>query len=157
MDNKNICFLYITINNNEHHISMDINVEKKKLYCYERLTSVEYELGSMDNNEYKINKKSKQILIKPRCVKFKLNHELALEKGIDPEKVLNKLLTNLKNINIIICNNARFTINSILAEAIKYNIQFDFNKFLIIDIDSDIKNVSLLKTTFFTLLDNKKE
>ena len=28
---KKICFLYTTINDAEHHISMDLNVEKKKI------------------------------------------------------------------------------------------------------------------------------
>ena len=168
MTEKNICFLYITIdttdtldtidtiNNSEksHHISMDVNVEKKKLYCYERLTSIDYELGHMENNEYKIDKKSKQILVKPRCAHFKISNDLALEKGIDPEKILIKLLNQLKKINIIICNGARFTLNSILAEAIRYNIQLDLNKIMIIDLNSNnqISNAKSIKDTFFDVI-----
>ena len=145
MTNKNICFLYVTVNNNEHNISMDKKVEKKKLYCYERMTSIDYELGHMENDEYKIDKKSKLNLVKPRCAYFNINHELALEKGLDPEKILIKLLSQLKNINIIICNNANFTINTILAEAVRYNIEFNFNKFLIIDLNNDNKDINNTK------------
>ena len=142
MTNKNICFLYVTVNNNGHNISMDKKVEKKKLYCYERMTSIDYELGHMDNDEYKIDKKSKVILVKPRCAYFSVNHEISLDKGIDPEKILLKLFNQLKNINIIICNNANFTINTIIAEAVRYNIQFDFNKFLIIDLSNNTKDIN---------------
>ena len=156
---KKICFLYTTINDEEHHISMDLNVEKKKLYCYERLTSIDYELGYMDeNNEYKINKKSKPILVKPRCAHFNTNHDLSMDKGTDPEKILIKLLNHLKNTNIIICNNARFTLNSILAESVRYNIQFDLNKFLIIDInENDINNIKKVKDSFFSLYEDHEQ
>ena len=130
---------------------MDLNVDKKKLYYYERLSSIDYELGHMEDNEYKIDKKSKILLVKPRCTYFNVNHELALEKGIDPEKILLRLLNQLKNINIIVCNNARFTLNSILAESVKYNIQLDFNNFLIIDLDnSELINIKKIKEVFFT-------
>ena len=150
MCDKNICFLYVTINNPEHHISMNVNVDKKKLYCYERLTSINYELGFMEDSNYIIDKKINSIIIKPRCAYFNNNHDLSLKKGIDPEKVLIKFINQLKKINIIICNNARFTINSVLAEAVRYNIKIDFSKFLIIDIDNnEISNVTLLKQEFF--------
>ena len=151
MTDKNICFLYVTVNNNKHNISMDKKVEKKKLYNYERMTSIDYELGHMENNEYKIDKKSKNILVKPRCAYFNINHDISLDKGIDPEKILIKLFALLKNINIIICNNADFTINTILAEAVRYNIQFDFNKFLIIDLDNsqDINNSKTIREKLF--------
>jgi hypothetical protein len=156
MTDKNICFLYITLNHSGVKTDWNINVEKKKLYSYERLTSIDYELGHMESNEYKIDKKSKKNLIKPRCVIFNQDHELALEKGTDPEKLLNKLLKQLKSINIIVCNNAKMTINSILAEAIRYNIQFEFNKILIIDlyndIDSDINNSKKIRELFFDKL-----
>jgi hypothetical protein len=157
MSDKNICFLHITVNNNnEHHISMDINVEKKKLYCYERLKSIEYELGHIDPTdiEYKIDKKSKLILVKPRCAYFTENHELHCEKGIDPEKILLKLVKQLKNINIIICNNARFTLNSLFVESVRYNIQLDLNKFYIVDLeinDLELNSVKKIKDKFFEL------
>ena len=155
MSEKNICFLYVTINNseNKHNISMDINVEKKKLYYYERLTSIDYELGHMENNEYEIDKKSKKILVKPKCAHFELNHELALKKGIEPDILINKLLKQLKRINIIVCNDAKFTLNSLLAEAVRYNIQLDFNKILVIDLDLDpneISSIQLIKDSFFS-------
>jgi hypothetical protein len=150
MSLKNICFINITVNNNKHNISLDTMVEKKKLYCYERLTSIEYELGHMSNNEYLIDKKIKKILVKPRCAIFINDQDISVSKGIDPEKLLLKLLNHLKKINIIICNNAKFTINSILAESVRYNIAFDFNKFLIIDLlDDNINNIDILKESFF--------
>ena len=149
MCNKNICFLNVTINNDEHHISMDINVDKKKLYCYERVTSIEYELGYMENNEYIIDKKSKTTLMKPRCAYFNINHKLSVDKGTDPEKFLLKFINQLKKINIIICNNARFTLNSLLSETVRYNIPFDLNKFLIIDLPDN--NNKKLKEQFFDI------
>ena len=151
---KTICFLHI-MTNDEHNISMEYPVIKKQLYCYERLISLEYEIGAMHNNKYIIKQKD-DYGIEPRC--FILKQELSNSKRIDPEELILKLQKILNNINIIVCNNAQFTLNTLLAEAIRYNIKLEFNKFIIIDIKEITKIehtiLETIKKNFFDLYNN---
>jgi len=144
MTDKTICFINILINGN-HHISMDEKIIKKKLYCYERLVKLDYELGYMKNNKYHLIRKN-EINIKPRCASFENK-----EKSIDPEEALLKLLKDLKNINIIIGNNMKLVLNTILAEAVRYNIVFDFTKFIIYDLELELEKIDSIKDSFFEI------
>lgn len=148
MTEKIICFINTEIVN-EHKISMDVNVSKKNLFYYERMTNINYEIGIIKNNEF-IVKKIKKIKVKPRCANFTDTHN-----SIDPEKVLITLNKDLLKygVNIIISNNIKLVLNTILAEAVRYNINIDFNKFIIYDLNNDLlTNIVLIKENFIKKL-----
>jgi len=148
MTEKIICFINTEIVN-EHKISMDVNVSKKNLFYYERMTNINYEIGIIKNNEF-IVKKIKKIKVKPRCANFTDTHN-----SIDPEKVLVTLNKDLLKygVNIIISNNIKLVLNTILAEAVRYNINIDFNKFIIYDVNNDLlTNIELIKENFIKKL-----
>ena len=147
MTEKIICFINTEIND-KHKISLDINVCKKKLFYYERMTNLNYEIGIMKNNKF-ISKLEKNINIKPRCANF-----TDIKNSIDPEKALISLNKDLLNygVNIIISNNIKLILNTILAEAVRYNINIDFNKFIIYDLKNiNALSTKLIKDIFFNI------
>lgn len=135
--NKKICFLY-TETNGLHQTSDAIT--KKNLFCFARLVVLNYEIGTIVNDEYILEKKIKYI-IKPRCmiipdetVEFHgITQEKANKKGIDPEEALNLFKMDLKGVDVLVSHGAEFHLKTILAESLKYNISIDFNKIIIID------------------------
>lgn len=134
---KRICFIY-TETNGLHNTSEDVS--KKKLYCYARLVSLNYEIGIFKNNEFILEKKIKQI-VKPRCmfipeetIKYHgITQESASANGVDPEIVINNFKADIKNVDIIISHSIDFHIKTLIAESLKYNISIDFNNYIIID------------------------
>lgn len=147
--NKKICFLY-TETNGLHQTNDDIT--KKNLFCFARLVVLNYEIGVVINNEYVQEKKVKYI-IKPRCmiipdetIEFHgITQEKAIKKGIDPEEALNLFKTDLKGVDILVSHSIDFHLKTILAEALKYNISFDFHKILIIDTISFYHSFGFIK------------
>lgn len=135
--NKRICFLY-TETNGLHQTIDDIT--KKNLFNFARLVVLNYEIGSINNNEYTQEKKIRSI-IKPRCMIIPeetvqyhgITQEKAIKKGIDPEEALNLFKTDLKGVNILVTHGAEFHLKTILAESLKYNLSIDFNKIIIVD------------------------
>jgi len=146
---KRICFLYTETNG--LHQTNDI-ITKKNLYCFARPVVINYEIGIVTNNEYTQEKNIKYI-IKPRCmhipeetIKFHgITQDIATNKGIDPIDVLNFLNIDLKNVDILVSHNIDFHIKTIIAEALKYNISIDFNKFVIIDTISFFHSYGFIK------------
>lgn len=134
---KRICFIY-TETTGLHNTTKE--VLKKNLYNYARLVVLNYEIGIVKNNNFISEIKIRQI-IKPRCMyipddtlKFHgITNEIANEKGIDPEIVMNEFNNNIKNVDIIITHGAQFHIDTILAESLKYNIIINIQKYVIID------------------------
>jgi len=134
---KRICFLY-TETTGLHQVNE--NVSKKKLFAYARMVTLNYEIGYVKDKEFIQEKIVKQI-VKPRCmyipeetIEFHgITQEIANKKGIDPEIVINQFKDELKTVDIIVSHNVDFHLRTVLAEAVKYNINLDFNKFLIID------------------------
>jgi len=145
-----ICILY-TETNGPHY--SDENVSKKLLYSFARLVVLNYEIGYLDNNQFNslINKR---IIIKPRAMYIPeesvknhgITNEIANDEGSEIEATLVNFLQDLKDVSIIISYNILFHIKTIQAECIRYNIQNNFTKFVIIDIIS-----------FFNKIRNSKE
>ncbi len=134
---KRLCFLY-TETNGLHQTHE--NVSKKNIYAFARLVVLNYEIGIINNGEYNEEFSIKQI-IKPRCMIIPeetveyhgITQSKALKKGLDPEVAIYNFLKHLQNVDIIISHSIDFHLKTIIAEAIRYNIIIDFNKFVIID------------------------
>lgn len=134
---KRICFVY-TETNGLHHTNEVVS--KKKLFCYARLVSLNYEIGIFKNNEFILEKKVKQI-VKPRCmvipeetIKYHgITQEYASTNGIDPEIVISTFKSDIKNVDIIVSHSIDFHFKTLIAEALKYNIGIDFNNYIVID------------------------
>jgi DNA polymerase III epsilon subunit-like protein len=134
---KRICFLN-TETNGLHQTKMDVC--KKKLYLFARLVQINYEIGYIDNNEYKSEKKVSTIC-KPRCMNItdeisKINGislSKAEKKGTNPEIVITNFLNDIKNVDIIVGHSIDFHLKTVLGEAVRYNIFVDISKYLVID------------------------
>lgn len=148
---KRLCFIY-TETNGLHNTECNSDVNKKKLYSYARLVSLNYEIGVFKNNEFVLEKKIRQI-VKPRCMVIPqetieyhgITQEYACANGVDPEQVISTFKADIKNVDIIISHSVDFHFKTILAEALKYNIAIDFNKYVVVDTISFYHSYGLIK------------
>lgn len=146
---KTICFFYVETNGLHNTNNM---VTKKNLYLFARPVIISYIIGSVKDNLFTENKNIK-LIIKPRCMYIEestiqfhnITNEIAQNNGIDPEECINIFLNDLKKVDIIISHNINFHLKTIIAEAVKYNIFVNFNKFLIIDINDFYHNYGFIK------------
>jgi DNA polymerase III epsilon subunit-like protein len=146
---KKICFIY-TETTGLHQVNE--NVSKKKIFGYARMVVLNYEIGYVKDKEF-IQEKSERQIVKPRCmfipqetVKFHgITQEIANKKGEDPELIINQFKNELKTVDIIVSHNVDFHIRTILAEAVRYNINIDFSKFIIIDTISFFHSFGFIK------------
>ncbi len=160
---KNICFMY-TDTNGLHELNEDVS--KKNLFGFARLVSLHYEIGYVDDNKFISNIK-KNIIIKPRCMFISeesikihgITNEEAKEKGQDIEDILNNFLKDISDVNIIVSHNIVFHLRTIQAELIRYNIQFNFKKYILIDTISFQHNLSFpkLKDLYEKILNKKSK
>ena len=133
---KRICFIH-TETNGLHQTEKDVG--KKYLYNFARLVKLNYEIGIYDG-EYK-REKIIQHIIKPRACYISeevaqingISQEIAEEKGIDPEIVLGEFKLNIKKVDIIVSHNVDFHLKTLIAEATRFNIMIDYNKYIVID------------------------
>jgi DNA polymerase III epsilon subunit-like protein len=134
---KHICFLY-TETTGLHQTNEAIT--KKNLFNFARLVILNYELGYYKDGVY-IQEKKVRTLIKPVCFKIPeettqyhgITQKYANKKGENLEETIMTFKNDLKNIDVIISHNIDFHLKTVLAEALKCNIQLDFNNFIIID------------------------
>ena len=146
---KRICFLY-TETNGLHQI--DANVDKKKLFLYARLVTLNYEIIRISNQEYEVEIK-KRFIIKPKCmtipeesIKYhNINFDYAERKGSPIENVLKEFKKDLMETSIIISHNINFHLRTLIAEYVKYNINIDFSNYMIIDTISFYHDYGLIK------------
>ncbi len=146
---KRICFLY-TETTGLHQTNEDVS--KKKLFSYARMVTLNYQIGYVKDGEFVQELSVKQI-VKPRCMHIPeeticfhgITQEIANSKGVDPEELVRKLKDDLKSVNIIVSHNIDFHLKTILAEALRYNIQIDFNNYIIIDTISFSHDYGFLK------------
>ena len=146
---KKICFLYTETTGLHKTNNM---VSKKYLYNYVRMVTLNYMIGTYDNNIF-IPTKNERIIVKPRCMfipkdteKFHgINQQLALEKGTDPKIVIEQFKKNIENIDVIVSHNVDFHFKTILAEAVRYNINLDLSKYTIIDTISFFHTYGFIK------------
>jgi DNA polymerase III epsilon subunit-like protein len=155
-----ICFLY-TDTNGLHELNE--NVSKKNLFGFARLVSLNYNIGYVELGKF-ISELQKNIIIKPKCMHISnesieihgITNIKANELGQDIEDTLNLFLEDIKNINIIVSHNIIFHLRTIQAELIRYNIQFNFKKYIIIDTINFFHNYSFPKLKdLYTKLTNK--
>jgi len=146
---KRICFIY-TQTTGLHQTSE--NVSKKNLFEFARMVSLNYEIGFLKNNEFNQEKIIKHI-VKPNCMVIPENtipfhgitQEIAINKGINIDDIIVELKNNLKNVDIIVSHNIDFHLKTIISESVRYNINIDFEKFLIIDTISFYHNLGYIK------------
>ena len=159
--NKKICFVY-TETNGLHKTNDEIS--KKNLFWFARLIVLNYEIGTIINDEY-VQDKKVRLIIKPRCmiipdetIEFHgITYEKANKKGINPEEALNIFKLDIKDVDIIISHNIDFHLKTILSESLKYNISIDFNKILIVDTISFYHSFGFIKLKDLALKLNIKD
>ena len=146
---KRLCFINCsTIGLHQTNLPVD----KKHLFCFARLVNLTYDIGHFEGNQY-ITETKKSMIAKPRCmtipedtVKYHgITQEKALKKGIDPEQIIIKFLEDIKGVDIIVSHNINFHLKTIIAEAVRYNILIDFNKYIIVDTIDFNHNYGFLK------------
>jgi len=144
-----LCFIH-TDTNNLHQTNDDVS--KKNLYCFARLVKLTYEIGYMKNKEF-ISEKKVIRIVKPRAMHISdesikihgITHMNAEEKGIDPEIIINDFKNDIKKVHFIISHSIDFHLKTLIAEALRYNIMIDYNKYIIIDTMSFSHNYEYIK------------
>lgn len=146
----------------------NIEKNKKNLYLFANLISINYSIGIYTNNKFdeKINKK---FLFNPKKFVFSndgekihgYSKEHLLKKGKSGYEILNEFINDIKHVNFIIFHCADYHIKAIQAELIRNCILFDFNNYKIIDINSFNHNLIFpsLKTlaeTYLTKISKNK-
>jgi DNA polymerase-3 subunit alpha len=133
--------VYIYCQTNGLHQTNE-DVIKKNLFEFARLVSINYEIES--NDKMSSDNKNVNIIIKPRCMFIDedtikihgITNEIAKEKGIEIEDVLKKFKEDLKDVDIIVTHNQSFHLKTIMAEFVRYNIPFSFEKYKKIDLSN---------------------
>jgi hypothetical protein len=158
-----LCFFH-TDTNNLHQTNDDVS--KKNLYCFARLVRLTYEIGYMKNNEF-ISEMKVVKIAKPRSMYISeesinvhgITQKDAEEKGIDPEIIMSEFKNNIKKVHFIISHNIDFHLKTLIAEALRYNIMIDYNKYIIIDTMSFYHNNEYIKLSVLNkkLLDDKNK
>ena len=146
---KRLCFIY-TETTGLHQTSN--NVSKKELYKFARMVSLNYEIGYMVDNKFVLENKIRMIS-KPRCMFIPketeqfhgITMEIANKEGIYPNEMIMKLKEDLKDVDIIISHSVDFHFKTILAEAVRYNINLDLSKYMVIDTISFFHNYGFIK------------
>jgi DNA polymerase III epsilon subunit-like protein len=139
---KKICIIH-TETTGLHEL-FDEKVYKKNLFGFARLVSFSWIIGTRDNIE-----KKQKFIIKPRClqipdeiVKFHgISHDIALKKGTEIEQVLDAFISDLTGVNIIISHSLEFHLKAVQAELVRYNKAINFNKYILIDLNSFEHNI----------------
>lgn len=144
---KKICFIHTETTG--LHLLGNEKVYKKNLFGFARLVMLSWTIGYRDKNKF-VKEKSEQYIIKPRClyiepecVKFHgITHEIACEKGVEIETVLDKFINDIKGVQIIVSHSLDFHLKAVQAELVRYNKPVDFNKYILIDINSFKHNIT---------------
>ena len=139
-----VIFIYCHTNG-LHQTNED--VIKKNLFEFARLVSLHYEIGTLEKNIFKSIKKVK-VIIKPRCMI--IDEDTIKFHGItnEIEDILNEFKKDTKDIKCIITHNIDFHLKTIMAEFIRYNIIFSFDKFMILDLINFHHNYNFPKLNF---------
>lgn len=162
---KKVCFIH-TETTGLHDIK-DEKVYKKNLFGFARLVSFSWVIATRTSEDkFNIEKKEK-FIIKPRClnipedvVKFHgISQEIAMKKGTEIEEVLVKFSNDIKDVSIISSHSLEFHLKTVQGELIRYNKAINFNKYLLIDINSFQHNIqpSTLQNLTQKILNKKLE
>lgn len=137
---KKICFIYTDTNGVNSNYE---TVSKKNLYSFARLVALHYCIGYYTNDGIKIIKEQKYILY-PDCINFKkeaikihkITYEDAIKNGINNDIVISQLKEDLLDVDVIVSHNTLFHLKAIQVECFRTAISIEFNKKIIIDINS---------------------
>jgi hypothetical protein len=119
--NKLICFIHTESELKSHSLP----ITKKNLYCSGKILKLNYEIGYFEDNIF--------------IQEIKYLHSESKNKEID-YSTISKFQNDISNVNIIIGHNINYHIKTILVELIRYNIQINFNNYIIIDINNFYHN-----------------
>ena len=146
---KQICFIYTETTGLHKTNEM---VSKKYLYNYARMVTLNYMIGHVEDNNF-IQSKNIRMIVKPRCMNIPketeqfhgITQQHALDSGIDPKQVIETFKKDIDNIDIIVGHNIDFHFKTILAEAVRYNINLNLSNYTIIDTISFFHNYGFIK------------
>jgi DNA polymerase III epsilon subunit-like protein len=145
---RKICVVY-TDTTGLHSCNEDVS--KKNLYSFARLVCLNYEIGYRENKKF-ISTKKVKVYVKPRCAYIPEEatkiHGITMEianGGNEIETILDNFVKDLSDVSIIICHNANFHLKTIMAEFVRYNKQFSFSNYIIIDTSSFFHELSFPK------------
>ncbi len=135
-----ICFIYTDTNG--LHKTNDY-VSTKNLYKFARLIAIHYMIGDYDNGLLK-NVITKNNILKPKTIYFdkvaqsfhNITMEDATNKGIDNNKAITELKTDLSDVKIIIGYSLPFHIKALQSECFRTAIDINFGKYILIDMMS---------------------
>jgi len=139
---KKICIIHTETTG--LHDFKDEKVYKKNLFGFARLVAFSWIIVHKEKTSaYKIEKKEK-FIIKPRCLNIPedivefhgISQEIATKKGTEIEDVLDKFRADLNGVEIIVSHSLDFHLKAVQGELVRYNKAVDFNKFLLIDLNS---------------------
>ena len=134
-----ICFLY-TDTNGLHKTNNFVST--KNLYKFARLIAIHYMIGDYDGTFKNVINKS--LILKPKTIYFdkvaqsfhKISMEDAESKGIENNKIITELKTDLSSVNTIISFGLPFHIKAIQVECFRTAIEINFGKYILIDMSS---------------------
>jgi DNA polymerase III epsilon subunit-like protein len=62
-----------------------------------------------------------------------ITQEMAMKEGTDPDIIIKTFKKDIEKIDIIVSHNVDFHLKTILSEAVRYNINLDLSKYIVID------------------------
>ena len=145
---KKVCIIH-TETTGLHELR-DEKVYKKNLYGFARMVSFSWIIAiRVSDDKFTIIKKQK-FIIKPRCLQIPdeivqfhgISQEIALKKGTEIEDVLDLFKTDLVGVSVIVSHSLDFHLKTVQAELVRYNKAMNFNKYILIDLNSFEHNIT---------------
>ena len=145
---KKVCIIH-TETTGLHELR-DEKVYKKNLYGFARMVSFSWIIATrVSDDKFTVIQKQK-FIIKPRCLQIPdeivqfhgISQEIALKKGSEIEDVLEEFKEDLIGVSIIISHSLDFHLKTVQAELVRYNKAMNFNKYILIDLNSFEHNIS---------------
>jgi len=145
---KKVCIIH-TETTGLHELR-DEKVYKKNLYGFARMVSFSWIIATrVADDKFTVIKKQK-FIIKPRCLQIPdeivqfhgISQEIALKKGTEIEDVLDDFKEDLVGVSVIISHSLDFHLKTVQAELVRYNKAMNFNKYILIDLNSFEHNIS---------------
>jgi DNA polymerase III epsilon subunit-like protein len=135
---KRLCFIY-TETTGLHKTNN--NVIKKELFKYARMVTMNYIIGYYKDMKDFVCEKKVRTIVQPRCmfipketeIFHNITQEIAIKEGIDPDIIIKTFKKDIEKVDIIVSHNVDFHLKTILSEAVRYNINLDLSKYIVID------------------------
>ena len=132
---KKVCIIH-TETTGLHELRNE-KVYNKNLFGFARLVCFHWIIVTRDSDDnFTVEKKQKFI------IKFHgISQEIALKKGTEIEHVLDTFKSDLIDVNIIVSHSLEFHLKAVQAELVRYNKAINFNKYILIDLNSFEHNI----------------